>query len=348
MEPPRAGGKTERGGRGRRASSPVYAAIDLGTNNCRMLMARARDDGFRVIGAFSRIVRLGEGLGARGRLSEPAMERAIAALGVCAGKARRRGVTRLRSVATEACRRAANCDEFLDRAVAETGIALEIIPAREEARLALAGCLPLIDHDARRALVFDVGGGSTEIVWLRCADAAPPEVIASTSLPCGVVTLAEAYGGDRVSRAVYDDMIAYVGGLLAAFDAAHGIARAVAGNGVQMLGTSGTVTTMVGVHLDLPRYDRARVDGLRLAFDDVARVSCRLLALDCAGRAAIPTVGPERADLVIAGCAILAAIRRIWPVGSLRVADRGVREGMLLDMIRADAGETSAPLRFPA
>ena len=328
--------------------APTYAAIDLGTNNCRILIARPTGRGFRVIDAFSRIVRLGEGLRARGLLLEAAMTRTIEALGICASKMRRRGITRVRGVATEACRRAANGDAFIDRVAAETGIRLEVISNREEARLAFAGCLPLLDGDARSALVFDIGGGSTELVWMRRGGDGGHRTAAWTSLPCGVVSLAEEYGGDVVSRADYEAMTACVCRRLARFESDHRIAGEVAAGGVQMLGTSGTVTTMAGVHLDLPRYDRARVDGLRLSFADVKATSERLIDLDFAGRAAIPSVGYERADLVVAGCAIVEAIHRTWPVDSLRVADRGLREGMLISMIHDDAegGDDVLPVLF--
>ncbi len=320
--------------RGERAHT--YAAIDLGTNNCRMLIARANPTGFRVIDGFSRIVRLGEGVGASGALSEAAIVRTIAALEVCARKMDRRGVSRMRGVATEACRRAANCGVFLDRVAAATGITLDIISSGEEARLALAGCLPLLDGAARRVLVFDIGGGSTELVWARHRADGPPEVVASTSLPCGVVTLAEEWGGDRIPRQVYEAMVDRVRGLLAPFEAELRLDGAATTGDVQMLGTSGTVTTLAGVFLELPRYDRAKVDGLWMSFADVEAVSERLLGLDYAARAAIPTIGSERADLVVAGCAILDAIHRTWPADRLRVADRGLREGMLLEMIEAD------------
>ena len=314
----------------------TYAAIDLGTNNCRLLIARPAKAGFRVCDGFSRLVRLGEGVGASGVLSEAAMARTVEALGICARKMSQRGVTRARAIATEACRRAANRDVFLARVADETGITLDIISSWEEARLALVGCLPLLDADALRALVVDIGGGSTELVWLRCDGARPHEVTAWTSLPCGVVTLAETHGGDRVTRAAYEAMVERVRALLAPFEAANGLGRAIAAGGVQMLGTSGTVTTIAGVFLDLPSYGRARVDGLWLRFADIEATSARLRALDYAARAAIPSVGPRRADLVVAGCAILEAIRRAWPVDRLRVADRGLREGMLLGMMGDD------------
>ncbi len=319
-----------------------YAALDLGTNNCRLLIAKPAPDGFRVIDAFSRIVRLGESVGTTGRLSEAAMERTVEALKVCAAKMRHRRVTRVWSVATEACRRAANCDQFLALVKAETGIDLDIISTQEEARLVFSGCASLLDSNSRRALVFDIGGGSTELIWLNLERPAVPEIIAWTSFGCGVVTLAEQYGSDQVSPRVYRAMLAHVDELLSPFERAYGLRLQFADGAVQMLGTSGTVTTVAGVHLELPKYDRSKVDGIWLGFDDIQHVAQRLATMDCAARAAHPCIGRGRADLVVAGCAILESIMRTWPAGRVRVADRGVREGMLRALIREADGEAEA------
>jgi exopolyphosphatase/guanosine-5'-triphosphate,3'-diphosphate pyrophosphatase len=321
----------------------TYAALDLGTNNCRLLVARPAAHGFRVIDAFSRITRLGEGVGAAGRLSDAAMRRTIDALKVCAGKIRRRGADRARCVATEACRLAANGADFLGRVRHETGLELEIISSQEEARLAVAGCLPLLDPGCARGLIFDIGGGSTEVVWLDLADPSAPAVLAWTSLPVGVVKQAERAGGHRVTHDSYEAMIGEVRTLLAPFEAEQSIARdiAVAAADIQVLGTSGTVTTITAVHMDLPRYDRNQVDGSWMAFADVVSVSHRLRAMPYEDRVAHPCIGRERADLVVAGCAILEGIHRTWPAGCLRVADRGVREGLLAGMMAAADAEAA-------
>ncbi len=315
--------------------APTFAALDLGTNNCRLLIARPDGRSFRVIDAFSRIVRLGEGLSMTGCLSVDAMARAIDALKVCAQKIQRRGVTHARNVATEACRRAGNCDEFLGRVRAETGLEIEIISTAEEAVLAFKGCAPLLNSRMPRALVFDIGGGSTELGWLRLRAGGPPQIMASLSIPVGVVNLTERYGGSRIAPEVYDAMVAEVAGRLQDFAVANGIDRRVAAGAVQMLGTSGTVTTLAGVHLGLPRYDRSVVDGCYLDFPAIQSVSRQLAAMTCEERSANPCIGPERADLVVAGCAILEAICGLWPVGRLRVADRGVREGILAGLLHA-------------
>ena len=318
--------------------APVYAALDLGTNNCRLLVVRPSERGFDVVDSLSRIVRLGEGLQINGRLSERAIERTIRALHICAGKIRRRRVTRLRSVATDACRRAANCAGFVERVKRETGVGLEIIGAREEAALAAAGCEPLFDPARRRALVFDIGGGSTELMWLAVTGEGRARLLDSTSLPWGVARMAETFGSDRISDRAYRAMTEAVAPWLRRFDEANGISAAVAAGKVQMLGTSGPVTIVAGLHLGLARYRRDLVDGCTLAFDDLDAVSGTLRRLDREARARLPCIGRERADMAVGGCAILEAICRMWPVGSVRVADRGVREGILFRMIAHDGG----------
>jgi exopolyphosphatase / guanosine-5'-triphosphate,3'-diphosphate pyrophosphatase len=314
----------------------AYAAVDLGTNNCRMLVARPSGRGFRVVDSFSRIVRLGEGLASSGRLTEAAVERTVDALKVCAGKMRNHSVTRVRNVATEACRRAENCQVLLDRVEAETGLVLEPIPAMEEARLTLAGCASLLDGRWPFGLVFDIGGGSTEATWVAQSNTAPPRVLGVLSLPFGVVDLAEEYGCETVEPDQYARLVDGVDADLAAFDDEFGIAREIARGRVQMLGTSGTVTTLGALYLNLPRYDRARVDGLDMDFDGVASISATLSAMDRETRAANNCIGRARADLVVMGCAVLDAICRRWPVGRVRVADRGIREGVLMGLMAAD------------
>jgi exopolyphosphatase / guanosine-5'-triphosphate,3'-diphosphate pyrophosphatase len=319
-----------------RFAAPV-AALDLGTNNCRLLVARPAAGGFRVVDAFSRIVRLGEGLAATGALSMEAIERTLEALKVCAGKIAYRRIANGRYVATEACRRAANCEAFLARVREEVGLEIEIISTAEEARLVVSGCAPLLDPHIPHAIVFDIGGGSTEIVWLRLDRGRDrrrrPRILGSVSLPLGVVTLTDRFGGE-VSPTVYRMMVDETACALRSFENMHRILPRVRGGRVQMLGSSGTVTTLAGIHLALPRYTRALVDGSSLTFEQIAAVSAHLAGLDLAGRAASPCVGRERADLVLSGCAILDAICETWPVGRLRVADRGVREGILFDLIQ--------------
>ncbi len=331
-------------------SRDVYAALDLGTNNCRLLVAHPAGSSFRVVDAFSRIVRLGEGLSHHGRLSEAAMLRTIEALRICAAKMRRRGVTSARAVATEACRRARNCDHFVERVARETGIELEIISNSEEANLGLYGCTPLLDPEIPDALIFDIGGGSTEVSWLKveAGDGAnrpgggrgwrgpPPRIVDWLSIPMGVVSLTESYGGHDVPAENYRAMIKQVAGALAPFEARHGLAGRAAARQVQMLGTSGTVTTLSGIQKNLPRYDRSRVDGTFLDYEAALALSRRIAAMPYDQRVGHPCIGRERADLVVAGCAILEAICQTWPVGRIRVADRGLREGILFSLIRRD------------
>jgi len=332
--PVRRGERDRHGGIG-----TTYAALDLGTNNCRLLVARPTRDGFQVIDAFSRIIRLGEGVSSSGRLGEAAMDRALVALAICRDKMRQRGVTRARLIATEACRAAANGETFLGRVREEVGLELEIIDRGTEAHLAAGGCTPLLDPDGDGAILFDIGGGSSELV--RLEQSAPgnfgppvPKIRGWVSLPLGVVTLAERHGGVRVDRALYEAMVGEVARHVSPFAAAHG--ADVRRDTVHMLGTSGTVTTIAGVHLGLPRYERRRVDGCWMTDSEISLVVERLLAMSYEERVANPCIGAERADLVLAGCAILEAIRRALPCARLRVADRGLREGMLVELMRQD------------
>ncbi len=324
-------------------SSSVYAALDLGTNNCRLLVARPARRGFRVIDAFSRIIRLGEGLSLTGRLDELAMDRTIEALKVCRAKMNFRGVIRARAIATQACRAASNGVEFIERVKEEAGLELEIVSQETEAKLAVSGCASLIDPNVEGALIFDIGGGSSEIAWLelggknrRCPLEAQRRIRAWTSLPLGVVTLAERHGGVVVTPEIYEDMVADVTKLLDEFEARHNIRKLLRDSRAHLLGTSGTVTTIAGVFLRLPRYQRNKVDGCWLTGEQIAKVTRELVYMDYEQRAANPCIGSERADLVLAGCAILEAIRRQWPCKRLRVADRGLREGILSTLMAED------------
>lgn len=320
---------------------PTFAALDLGTNNCRLLIARPDGPDFVIVDAFSRIVRLGEGLAASGRISDAAMDRAVEALAICADKLRRRRVLLSRAVATEACRRAVNGREFIDRVREETGIVLDIISAEEEARLAVLGCHQLLSPGDGPALIFDIGGGSTELVLLDDSGG-DPVILDWQSIPWGVVTLTEAErhdSDDPAARvAAYEAMRRHVRSSFLAF--ATRIASrwpGPSGPGLRLLGTSGTVTTLASLFLDLPSYDRSKVDGLNVSTSDMRAVCEQLAAMSLSQREQLACVGRERADLVVAGCAVLEEICDIWPASALDVADRGIREGVLRQMMRAHA-----------
>nr|WP_245416319.1 Ppx/GppA phosphatase family protein [Microvirga sp. 17 mud 1-3] len=314
--------------------------MDLGTNNCRLLIAEPAHSGFRVVDAFSRIVRLGEGLGFGNHLSEDAIERTLDALRICRDKMAAKGVRRARLVATEACRLATNGLAFVERVRADLDLELEIVDRKTEAYLAVTGCASLVDPRAESVIVFDIGGGSTEIAWL---DGQAPHMFADPckrirawdSLPVGVVTLAERHGGIDVTPESFEAMVEEVTELL--LDFALVAAEAGRAPNFHLLGTSGTVTTVGGIHLGLPRYDRRRVDGMWMRNRDITAVIEGLLGSDFQERAANPCVGRDRADLVLAGCAILEAIRRAFPSDRLRIADRGLREGILMNMMREDS-----------
>lgn len=315
-----------------------YAALDLGTNNCRLLIARPARGGFYVVDAFSRIVRLGEGLLETGRLSDAAQERAIAALKACGEKIRRRGVWISRNVATEACRRAANRDEFVDRVFTETGIALDVISPEEEARLAVLGCQTLLDKRTGHGLVFDIGGGSTEIILVELDRQGRERIVSWASVPWGVVSLTETEAthfetaGERA--AAYDRMRARVKEHLAG--AREHLRAPCSTDELQLLGTSGTITTLASLHLGLTHYDRRRVDGCKVPGAALREVGASLARMSHAERAALACIGDERADLIVAGCAILDAILEMFPAEQVCVADRGIREGILRTLMRRD------------
>ncbi|PZU61573.1 MAG: exopolyphosphatase [Brevundimonas sp.] len=326
--------------RGRDASgrdAPLYGALDLGTNNCRLLIARPTRDGFRVVDSFSRIVRLGEGLSRTGRLDERAMDRAYEALALCAERLARRGVpaARLSAVATQACRAAENGPAFVERVRQGAGLNLRIIDPSEEARLSVEGCVNLIDPAAQAALVIDVGGGSTEMSWLR-KSGERYDTVAWMSAPLGVVTLAERHPEPPNSgEAWYEAMVADMGAAIAAGGVRQDELRDLfAQDRGHLVGTSGAITSLAGIHLKLPRYNRDRVDGLWMTRADCEAAADHLKALGPSGRAREACIGPDRADLVLAGAAILEAVQRAWPSERVRVADRGLREGLLLQMMR--------------
>ena len=331
------GGAQGSGASGRDA--PLYGALDLGTNNCRLLIARPTREGFRVVDSFSRIVRLGEGLSHTGRLDDRAMDRAYDALANCAERVVRKGLesARLSAVATQACRQAENGEAFIERVRLGTGLRLRIIDPVEEAELSVAGCLNLFDPQAEAVLVIDVGGGSTELSWLRRVEG-EMKTVAWMSAPLGVVTLAERHPEPENSgEAWYEAMVADMGAAIAVGGFVDDdMRRAFASGRGHLVGTSGAITSLAGVHLNLRRYQRDLVDGLWMTRGQCEAAADRLKALGAAGRATESCIGPDRADLVLAGAAILEAVQRAWPCERVRVADRGLREGLLLQQMRDD------------
>ena len=308
----------------------VYGVVDLGTNNCRLLVAVPSPGGFKVIDSFSRIVRLGEGLKENKRISDQATERTVAALKICMDKMRRRGVTRMWNVATQACREAENGDEFVNIIEEQAKIKLNIIDPREEARLAVMGCKELLDTKYNRGVIFDIGGGSTEIIWIEFNEKRTPEIIDWISIPLGVVNLSEEYGTkEALADKHYEEMKERVKEHIVPFEQKHNIQSSIDQNIVQLMGTSGTVTTLTSMHLNQAFYDRSEVDGAWMKSKDLVGICQDLSKLDYAERLALNNIGNDRAELVVAGCAILDAIIDVWPIDDVRVADRGIREGML-------------------
>lgn len=331
-----------------RRNSPLYAALDLGTNNCRLLIVRREERGFRVVDGFTRIVRLGEGLSKTGLLNDAAMDRTYDALAQCAAKLAHHAPKKYRLIATQACREAANADEFLARVKRNTGMDVEIIDQKTEARLAVTGCSDLVEKSTMGALLFDIGGGSSELAWLDFRGGRPKQngkmataIRSWQSLPFGVVTIAEKFGGADVSPEKFEEMVAYVAAQLRHFRGSHKLKQMIKEHPVHLIGTSGTVTTLAGLHLGLERYERSKVDGLWMSSEQLTDTMRVLQAMPYDRRMANPCIGKDRAGLIIPGCAIFEAIRREWPTKMVRIADRGLREGILISLIEADRAKST-------
>ncbi len=330
-----------------RRKNNLYAALDLGTNNCRLLIVRREDRGFRVIDGFTRIVRLGEGLSQTGMLNRQAMERTYDALALCASKLSHHAPKKYRLIATQACRQARNAGEFLQRVKNDIGMDVEVIDQKTEASLAVTGCSDLIEKSTRGALLFDIGGGSSELAWLDFRGGRPRQnsklaaaIRSWQSLPFGVVTIAEKFGGTDVSPEKFEEMVAYVARQLRHFRGSNKLKQMIRDHPVHLIGTSGTVTTLAGLHLGLQRYDRSKVDGLWMNSEQLTDTMRVLQAMPHERRMANPCIGRDRASLIIPGCAIFEAIRREWPTERVRIADRGLREGILISLIEEDRAKT--------
>ncbi|MBE6451210.1 MAG: Ppx/GppA family phosphatase [Alphaproteobacteria bacterium] len=318
------------------APAPNYAAIDLGTNSCRLVIATPTPTSFHVVETFSKITRLGEGIINDNELSKAAMRRTVAALKVCRGVINEYApIAKSRFVATAACRRAKNCEQFVEMVKKEAGINLEIISSKEESRLAVVGCVPLLNRNIKRMLVFDIGGGSTEISLARITDTGKTFIEGFVSLPYGVVTISEAFPKNEMTTLAYNTIIERTQSMLKEFDEKFDIAQGIQNQEIQIIGTSGTVTVLGAVHLNLPRYNRSAVDGISISGPDVEKVINKIKNIGDEGRRKHPCIGPLKSDLTIAGCAIIESLMTFWPISEITVADRGIREGMLLDMMHS-------------
>ena len=339
--------KKPAGGFSDSAGAENYAAIDLGTNSCRLVIATPTPSSFRIVETFSKMTRLGEGIINNNELSHTAIRRTIKALQVCAGVLEEYApIVKARYVATAACRRAKNCRYFLDLVKKETGLTIETISSQEESRLAVVGCIPRLNRHIKRALVFDIGGGSTEVSLARMSNSGRTVTEGYVSLPYGVVTVSEAFPDHEMTDLAYNTIIERTHKILAEFEEKYHISEAIANQEIQVLGTSGTVTVLGAVHLNLPRYNRSAVDGLALSAQDVERTIAKIKRMGDEGRRKHACIGMQKADLTIAGCAIIEGLLSFWPISEITIADRGIREGILLDMMHADRKQRKNKKRF--
>ncbi|MBK6467179.1 MAG: Ppx/GppA family phosphatase [Rhodobacter sp.] len=342
----------------------LYAALDLGTNSCRMLIAQPEGSQFIVVDSFSKTVQLGAGLDASGRLSRASMGRTIQALRICQKKLQKHSVGRMRLVATEACRQARNARDFIRQVKRETGLALEVIAPEEEARLAVISCTPLVSPKTEQLLIVDIGGGSTELVWIDLSSVRPEDraraimrlhmgfgaqgdgpaarVVDWISVKLGVATLKDQFADVENDSARFALMSWFFEENLASFSPYHAQAPR---EGFQIIGTSGTVTTVAASFLGLRRYDRTKVDGLAMTSAQIDVVIRDYLQLGPEGRRTDPRIGRDRHTLIMSGAAILQALMRIWPTDRLSVADRGLREGLLYAQMSADGVLEDGPYR---
>ena len=336
---------------------PLYAALDLGTNSCRMLIAQPDGAHFRIVDSFSKTVQLGIGLEETGRLSRTSMNRTLQALRICSQKLKQNRVKKMRLVATEACRRADNGATLIRQIRRETGLKLEIIRAEEEAQLAVLSCAPLVTNDTDQLLVVDIGGGSTELVWMDLVDVLPrmrsraimhmhkgfrfgerpnkygAKVVDWISVPLGVATLRDLFndvdddaGRFALMSLMFEEKLEKFIPYERSYKMEH----------FQIIGTSGTVTTVAASHLGLRRYDRNKVDGLSMSSIEIDKVIRDYLRMGAIGRQNDPCIGKDRQALIMSGAAILQALLRSWPTHKLSVADRGLREGLLYAQMSAD------------
>ena len=339
-----------------KSTSPAYAALDLGTNNCRLLIASQRQSEpqefmLNVVDSYSRIVRLGEGVSETGRFSDDAMERTIEALRQCKKKLDKHHVKAARFIATEACRQAVNTPHFLLRVQKETGLDIEVISAAEEANLAFRGCVSLVKPKPQRALMLDIGGGSTEFMWVEVDETAEHpsalpvvshKVLDWFSMPHGVMNLSEKFGGAQFAEVYFEEMVEYLEQQLLKFRRYEEIAAAVKNNEVQLFSTSGTVTTLAAIYLGLPRYERSKIDGITIETEQLRDAIGSILDMRASERFHHPCIGSDRSDYIISGCAIFEALCRLCPVEQITIADRGVREGIIFSLIADESVQNSA------
>lgn len=323
-------------------TAEYLAAIDLGTRNCRLIIAKHHGGQIEIVDLFSRFVCLGEGVAQSRRLGRKAMERTITVLKQCAKRLSHYPNVVFSGVTTDAVRRAENAQSFLRRVARETGLKLEMIDEKEEAYYEVLGCARVLDMRKKRHIIFDIGGGSSEIILCSLDQEKRVRIDEMLSLPYGVVNLYESV--DKLTFTSYTSIVEEVQNLCRRFLVAHlGDLASQDVSAFQVIGTSGTTTTVAAMHHNLKMYDRERVDGTSLCFEDVQKVIHYVQSLSPAERRSNAFCGHVEDDLVLTGFAILEGILRAVPCMYFTVTDAGVRDGLIRTLAYgADATRISA------
>lgn len=297
----------------------ISAAIDLGTNSARLLIATRGASGEMEILVLKRVItRLGGGFTRERGISPAACDRTLSALRDFSREMRKTGVSHTRAVATSAVRDAVNGREFVERVYAETGIRLDIIDGREEALLTLNGVVSGLGRSGD-SIVFDIGGGSTEYTLAR-----GKTPLFTRSLPLGVVRLTEGKGSleamdDKVRRELKALMMEVEGSGLGSFP-----------EGATLIGTAGTPTTLAAMDLKLARYDHHKVHGHVLGISTVRELFETVCPLTAEERLHVPGIEKGREDLVVAGFLVTLRTMELFGFDRFTVSDAGLLEGLLM------------------
>lgn len=310
-----------------RDAKKYFAAIDLGSRNCRTIVGcQSKAGAFEYIETYSKSVSLADGVAASKKLSRKSMDRTIEALAFCSKVlSRYAGLTYL-AVATDAMRRAENASVFIKRVKRELGLIISIITPQEEAYYAALGCIEVLSLETEIFVVFDIGGGSSEIALCRQKSDKDIELIDSLSIPYGVINLLESK--DHLTFSGYSNLVQKISDLSRDFLNQYATTLDFVNN-FQCIGTSGTTTTVAALNMNLRFYDREKINDSILQFSEILKTVHYVQSLSEDERKLHPYISQSNEDLVLGGLTILEGIVRGLPASTITVTDRGVRDGVV-------------------